>query len=247
MTSIQRDQKSFSRKLIAGILIVGLTFGSTLWAQPMMQGPDDQRPDEQRRDQQQKNNKRKSTQKAEAQKAAVRYPEPGEIALNIPGGYDTVHSGPNEYIFYDGIFYTRDPKGFRVVDAPRGVIVRTLPVGFETLLVAGVTYFVFAGVYYNRADAGYVVVEAPPAQPVTTAAAVVAPVGNGTALAVDVELLNVRSGPGLNHSVVSRVRSGDTITIQGTSGEWYYVALPDGSYGWVMAKFTRQLFPDAQG
>lgn len=240
--SIQRDRKRLPNRLVAGILMAGMVWGSTLWAQPMGQGPEDQR-----RSQPQKNDQRRVGKGGAARKTAVRYPEPGEMVLAMPGGYDTLHYGGLAYIFQAGIFYIQDPGGFRVVAPPRGVVVQSLPVGFETVVVAGISYFVYAGVYYNLAATGYVVVDPPSAQADSAVAATASAAETGDVLVVDAELLNVRSGPSSNHSVVSRVRSGDTLTVQGTSDGWYYVLLPDGSYGWVMAKFTRLLLPEAQG
>lgn len=245
MAFIRWNRTSLLRETIVGLLIFGLTFGGTVWAQPMTPAPGDQRQDEDRPGDQKKNTKQQAEQKTEARKAGDRYPASGVVSAKISGNYDTVHFGQHEYIFQEGVFYSRDSRGFRVVDPPRGAIVRTLPVGYEILMAAGITYFVFAGVYYNRADTGYVVVEAPPVQ--TTVVTETAVVETGKILSVDTALLNVRSGPGQAHSVVSQVRSGDNLTVQGTSGEWYYVLLPDGSYGWVMAKFTHTLFPEAQG
>jgi N-acetylmuramoyl-L-alanine amidase len=64
---------------------------------------------------------------------------------------------------------------------------------------------------------------------------------NGKSLSVNVDSLNVRSGPGVDYPVTTQVRMGDALTVQGTSDDWYYVSLPDGSNGWVLSKFTRPL------
>ena len=70
---------------------------------------------------------------------------------------------------------------------------------------------------------------------------------NGQALAVQARILNVRSGPGLNHAVIRQVRSGEHLMIQGNAPGWYYVLLPDGTSGWVMSKYTFKIASDAQG
>lgn len=249
MTFSRWNRNTVLRQLIVGSLIVGLTMGGSVFAQPM-QGPNAQRPEDQRPDAQtpqKKEVKKQGVQKTEAPKGGGPYPAVGKVFLNMPGSYDVVRSGPDEYYFHEGIFYTRAPQGFKVVTPPRGCLVARLPVGFETLIVAGVTYFLYAGVYYNRAATGYVVVDAPGPTVVVQETVPTVPGEIGKALTVDVDLLNVRGGPGTNHPVVSQVRSGDTLTIQGTSDEWYYVQLPNGSYGWVMAKYTRSILPDAKG
>lgn len=251
MTLSHWNRNTLLRQLIVGALTVGLTMGGIGFAQPMQmpnaQEPKGQRPEDQKPGAQKEEIKKPDVQKTKAPKSGGPYPTVGKIIPIMPDSYDVVHSGPEELYFHEGIFYARDPKGFRVVTPPRGCVVGRLPVGFETLIVTGVTYFLYAGVYYNRTVAGYVVVDAPvaPTQTVVVQETAVAPTGN--TLTVNVELLNVRSGPGVNHSVVSRVRQGDTLTILGASPEWYYVQLLDGSYGWVMSKYTRSVLPEAKG
>lgn len=172
------------------------------------------------------------------------YPQPGTIYRKVPPGHRVVRAGNHQFLYNAGIFYRRCPKGFAVVSPPRGVVVHHLPVGFETLIVAGITTFLFAGVYYHRAASGYVVVDAPPEAPTPRP---IAPDTNGRALAVDVSLLNVRSGPGMSHPVVSQVRRGDRLDVLGTSPGWVYVRLPDGAFGWVMSSYTREIIPGARG
>lgn len=246
MTIVCRKQKTMMSRVIIWALVAGLTMGGTLWAQPMQnaQHPGGQKSGGQQPDDPKKDSRKPGGQEKGTPKGGLSYPTIGRIDPAISGKYDVVRSGSNEYVFYLGVFYTRTPHGFKVMPPPKGCVVSRLPVGFETLVVAGITYFLYAGVYYNSAAAGYVVVDAP-AQTVVVQETVAD--GIGTALVVDVDLLNVRSGPGMNHTVVSNVRSGDTLTVQGTSGQWYYVQLPDGSYGWVMAKFTRSMPPEAKG
>lgn len=251
MTLTHWKRSTLLRQLIVGALVVGLTMGGTVFAQPMQQmpnaqGPEGQRPEDQKPDAQKAQKKevqKPGVQKAAAPKSGGPYPAVGKISPNMPGSYDVVRSGPDEFYFHEGVFYARDPQGFKVVSPPRGIVIGRLPVGFETLIVAGVTYFLYAGVYYNQAAAGYVVVDAPSAQTVVVQEAA----ATGKLLTVDVELLNVRSGPGVNHSVVSRVHLGDKLTVEGTADEWYYVQLSDGSYGWVMSKYTKPVMPEAKG
>jgi len=81
---------------------------------------------------------------------------------------------------------------------------------------------------------GYVVVEAPSPMVVQPPSVV-----SGT-VSVIAERLNVRSGPNLSEKVVSLVYEGDILTVKGASAsaQWWYVELPDGKFGWVMARFT---------
>lgn len=172
------------------------------------------------------------------------YPNPGRIFDQIQGNHHTVRSGKDQFIFNEGIFYHRDPKGFRVVRPPRGIVVDYLPIGFETLIIAGITYFLFAGIYYQKTDSGYVVVDTPQAEP---APQVQTPDTSGKTLVVNVNLLNVRIGPSMDHTVIDQVGMGDHLVIEGSSSGWYYVRLPNGNFGWVMSQYTRKLLPDAKG
>ncbi|BBO85712.1 SH3 domain-containing protein [Desulfosarcina ovata] len=169
------------------------------------------------------------------------YPQPGNVQKQIPSDHQRARHGADNYYFHKGVYYRHDPKGYRVVRPPRGTRIDHLPLGVETLIVAGITYFLLAGIYYQKAPSGYVVVDAPPAAVQSPA------VTSGETLAVTVSLLNVRSGPGTDHPVVTQVRLGDRLVTAGTSAGWYYVRLPDGQYGWVMMQYTRPVAPAAQG
>lgn len=46
-------------------------------------------------------------------------------------------------------------------------------------------------------------------------------------------VVNVRSGPGTDYSVVTQVKLGDALTILGESGDWYRVQTPEGYQGYV--------------
>lgn len=58
---------------------------------------------------------------------------------------------------------------------------------------------------------------------------------------VTVPSLNVRSGPGLNNPIITRLSQGNSITILGRdySGNWFKVSLYDGTTGWVMARYVQ--------
>ncbi|QNO15641.1 SH3 domain-containing protein [Alkalicella caledoniensis] len=50
---------------------------------------------------------------------------------------------------------------------------------------------------------------------------------------INSSLVNVRSGPGTNHSLVTQVRSGDIVRILSEQGDWCRVILPDGKEAWI--------------
>lgn len=62
--------------------------------------------------------------------------------------------------------------------------------------------------------------------------------GASGTVSVNVEALNVRSGPGLHLGVIGRVRYGEVLTVLGSSPGWLNVRTPFGGVGWVMARYT---------
>jgi SH3-like domain-containing protein len=46
-------------------------------------------------------------------------------------------------------------------------------------------------------------------------------------------LVNIRSGPGMSHSVVSQVRKDEVLAFIGEQGEWFQVQLSGGRTGWI--------------
>jgi uncharacterized protein YgiM (DUF1202 family) len=69
----------------------------------------------------------------------------------------------------------------------------------------------------------------------------------GERMSVTTHTLNVRSGPGMNFPVINYAYRGNLLTINGKASGWLYVQLPDGQFGWVMAKYTAQISPPAKG
>ena len=45
-------------------------------------------------------------------------------------------------------------------------------------------------------------------------------------------------GPGLSHPVLATAYMGKTLIVSGTAPGWYYVHLPDITYGWEMQQFV---------
>ncbi|RIK38772.1 MAG: hypothetical protein DCC55_20120 [Chloroflexi bacterium] len=73
--------------------------------------------------------------------------------------------------------------------------------------------------------------------PVTEPAAGVGGLATGTV--VNANLLNVRSGPGLNFPVLATLPLGESVVLEGrdTGGFWLQVRLADGRLGWVSSGF----------
>lgn len=56
---------------------------------------------------------------------------------------------------------------------------------------------------------------------------------------VTTEYLNLRSGPGLNHQVISLLKKDDRLQIYGAIGPWYVVGLADGTVGVVSNQYVK--------
>ncbi|BBO75257.1 hypothetical protein DSCW_26740 [Desulfosarcina widdelii] len=174
---------------------------------------------------------------------------PGEVLHKMPPDHRTVNVGNSRYYFHGGAFYQQRPGGFFPVHAPVGAVVFSLPVGAMALLVGGITYYLYNDVYYRRAQQGYVVVEQPSEVVAVKETSAVVPSQQitGETVTITAALLNVRSGPGLNFPVVQQIRQHETVAINGYAPEWLYVQLPDGSFGWVMLKYTSAFDSNAAG
>lgn len=156
---------------------------------------------------------------------------PAAPLRGLPPGHARVHIGKRSYYVHRGHYYVRHSSGFVLVAPPVGVVVATLPVGAISLRIGGVGYFLAGGVYYRHASRGYVVVTAPRPAPYAVSAA-------AQQVVVQAAILNVRSGPSLGFTVVARTEQGVSLPVFGNAPGWYYVRLPDGTYGWVMAQYT---------
>lgn len=44
---------------------------------------------------------------------------------------------------------------------------------------------------------------------------------------------NVRTGPGINFTVITTIVAGNRVTLRGQSEGWYQVVTPDGTEGWM--------------
>ncbi|PKM78889.1 MAG: hypothetical protein CVU88_08640, partial [Firmicutes bacterium HGW-Firmicutes-13] len=56
---------------------------------------------------------------------------------------------------------------------------------------------------------------------------------------VTVSLLNVRSGPGTDYSLLTQVKKDSQVLVLKQSGEWYMVRLPNNQEGWISAPLVK--------
>lgn len=157
-------------------------------------------------------------------------------------------------LFAMALVFAEDALAFRHPRRPavrhsgpsRGHFFARLPIGYTILWIAGMEYFFHRGVYYQRVPSGYAVVQVPvgiAGPPVV----VQAPKFIISKATVTAAALNVRSGPSMSSPVIDKVYQGNVLEIYGNAPKWLYVKLPNGHFGWVMAKFTAQLPPPTSG
>lgn len=63
---------------------------------------------------------------------------------------------------------------------------------------------------------------------------------------IDKDGLNLRAGPGTQHSVVGGLAQSETATVLGKEGDWYRIRLTSGTEGWVASWYSRILLDDEQ-
>jgi hypothetical protein len=160
------------------------------------------------------------------------------VVKQLPRGHRVIRAGRQDYYIHSGHFYRKDPRGFVSISTPVGALVASLPGGFVSVSIGGVNYWQVDGVYFRRAARGFVVVTPPVVHPALPLEPAPVPVG-AESVAVDVPLLNVRSGPGLQFPIVGVVSQGQLLDIHGDAPGWYYVQGPSGSFGWVIDNLTR--------
>jgi N-acetylmuramoyl-L-alanine amidase CwlD len=63
----------------------------------------------------------------------------------------------------------------------------------------------------------------------------------GSQVAVDVDVLRLRSGPGLGHDIIDRLTRGTVLKVNGSQEEWLQVVTPGGTNGWVHSAYVRKI------
>ena len=56
-----------------------------------------------------------------------------------------------------------------------------------------------------------------------------------------VQMLNVRSGPGLDEEVIGQAGLGEVLGVIGAAPEWLYIITEEGRRGWVMTQYTQNV------
>lgn len=55
------------------------------------------------------------------------------------------------------------------------------------------------------------------------------------------KLVNVRSGPGLDTTILDRAVAGQVVDVIGAAPEWLYIRTESGRYGWIMTRYTTEV------
>lgn len=165
---------------------------------------------------------------------------PDKVISRLPADHQVIHIGKSRYYVHGGRFYIKKPPGFVAIRTPLGAVVTSLPIGARAVLFGGITFYVSNDVYYRKILEGYLVVERPPHKSDLQETSPLEPSHRfqGKVVTVQANQLNVRSGPGLNFSVVQQARRHQALTIHAYAPEWLFVEMTDGSFGWVMLKYA---------
>lgn len=160
--------------------------------------------------------------------AGINHFGPGK---HMPARHSVIRIGPLAYFFLDGLFYRPGPRGYIVTPAPVGAMITALPQGAILVYIDGLPYYTCSGTYYKKTGSGYVVVSQPVKQ--------MGPdIGIGQTLLVNVDLLNVRSGPGLNYEVMQQIGKDTVIEVESVSSDWCLIRLNGKSIGWIRSIYT---------
>lgn len=165
------------------------------------------------------------------------HPNPSPI-LRLPPNHHRLHHDGRSYYEYSGRYYIEGPSGFILVGAPIGAVIATLPIGYLSIYIGGIPYFYFNGVYYRHYHTGgYVIVTAPYPTYVPMDQRVV----------VQAQALNMRSGPGMDYSILGVLYRGEVLSVLGSSDGWYYVQRDNGDVGWVVSTYTSPAYDTPRG
>lgn len=55
------------------------------------------------------------------------------------------------------------------------------------------------------------------------------------------KIVNIRSGPGLENTVINQAHRDETVDVIGVSPDWLYVKTQEGQYGWLMTQYTLEV------
>lgn len=155
----------------------------------------------------------------------------------------TLVEAGSRYYHYGHSNYYRHPYTYRPYHRPyhsHSYLLPLLGVGLVAGAVAG-------SMMYEPPSRQTIVYRTPPpviiqSEPITYSSqpAPVAPPQEVILRQVKVteRIVNVRSGPGLDSTIIGQAVAGQTLDVIGAAPEWLYIRMDNGLYGWVMAQYT---------
>ena len=79
-------------------------------------------------------------------------PKWGSLNTVIPEGAEIVSHGVDTFYYKNGIFYTKNPKGYVITNAAPGVRIHGLPFGYRIAMAKGKPYFYYYGTFYEQVN-----------------------------------------------------------------------------------------------
>jgi len=70
------------------------------------------------------------------------------------GFVQAIFFGTLTFLFLDGLFYKKEPKGYVITPAPIGAIVPVLPKEAAVVNIDGTLYYTYSGIYYQQISDG---------------------------------------------------------------------------------------------
>jgi len=106
--------------------------------------------------------------------------------------------------------------------------------------IDGLPYYSCSGIFYKQVPEGYVVISQPVKQVSTE-------VGIGQELLVQVNLLNIRSGPSLKFEPVGQLKKHQIVRVEALSSDWALIRFGDNMTGWIKTEYTSAIESGAKG
>lgn len=158
-------------------------------------------------------------------------PRYGSIHRALPTNHFRIFIGGVPFFYSAGVYFQSDSRGYVVVQPPLGGRVQILPEGCSFFYYGDRRSYSCDNVFYEERGDEYVVINRPPRY------RIIADVGDE--VEIETSTLNVRTGPGLRYDRLTILHQGEIAEVDAVDGEWYYVILEDGSYGWIKRQYTR--------
>lgn len=158
-------------------------------------------------------------------------PRYGSIHRSLPSNYFSISIGGAPFFYSAGVYFQPRNHTYVVVQPPLGGRVQVLPEGCSPFYYGDRRCYSCDDVFYEEMGSEYVVINQP------SSYRLIADVGDE--VQINTNILNFRSGPGLQYDTLTTLQQGEVAEVDEVNGDWYYVILEDGSYGWIKRQYTK--------